>query len=144
MPSGFDRPSASSSKPQLGIGTDFDLGKSAWTTSSRIWGSSNSFLDASADDEPMKRTFWGLESDRLLLTANLLPQPHLSVKHPHQVMFRPNCSHLHCSRQLKLTTKMPCSRNCPGARCLPPLGFPPDSEDSLSPPQNKDRTKFWI
>ncbi|KIV85236.1 hypothetical protein PV11_00959 [Exophiala sideris] len=41
--SAFDR--TSSSRPQVGVGTDFDLGKNAWNSTSRIWGRGKSFLE---------------------------------------------------------------------------------------------------
>ncbi|KAI1617978.1 armadillo-type protein [Exophiala viscosa] len=47
--SAFDR--TSSSRPQLGAGTDFDLGKSAWNSTSRLWGRGKSFLE---DDQPTR------------------------------------------------------------------------------------------
>ncbi|KIX10017.1 uncharacterized protein Z518_01098 [Rhinocladiella mackenziei CBS 650.93] len=70
--SAFER--TSSSRPQLGIGTDFDLGKSAWNSSSRIWGTSKSFLDTGVDDEPMTRMRAG-EDETLGPPDHLLASP---------------------------------------------------------------------
>ncbi|OAP61070.1 hypothetical protein AYL99_03271 [Fonsecaea erecta] len=43
-----------SSKQPLGHGAEYDLGKSAWNASSRIWGTSKSFLDARGDSESIR------------------------------------------------------------------------------------------
>ncbi|KAJ9612264.1 mRNA binding protein puf3 [Cladophialophora chaetospira] len=39
---------------RLSTKADFELGKSAWNASSRIWGTSKSFLDGAGDDEPTR------------------------------------------------------------------------------------------
>ncbi len=41
---------------RLSTKADFELGKSAWNATSRIWGTSKSFLDGTVDDEQMRRT----------------------------------------------------------------------------------------
>ncbi|OCT55100.1 hypothetical protein CLCR_02749 [Cladophialophora carrionii] len=41
---------------RLSTKADYDLGKNAWNASSRIWGTSKSFLDGAVDDDPMRPT----------------------------------------------------------------------------------------
>ncbi|KIW97126.1 uncharacterized protein Z519_02518 [Cladophialophora bantiana CBS 173.52] len=43
-----------SSKQHLGQATDYELGKSAWNSSSRIWGTNKSFLEARIDNDPIR------------------------------------------------------------------------------------------
>ena len=40
---------------RLSTKADFELGKNAWNASSRIWGTSMSFLDGAVEDAPMRR-----------------------------------------------------------------------------------------
>lgn len=44
----------------MGIPPDFELAKTAWNSSSRIWGTGTSFMDAGLDDEPTRRTSLGV------------------------------------------------------------------------------------
>ncbi|KIW56838.1 hypothetical protein PV05_05459 [Exophiala xenobiotica] len=53
--SAYDR--TSSSRPQLGVGTDFDRGKSAWNSTSRIWGTKPGYGDEQpARPSPARQT----------------------------------------------------------------------------------------
>ncbi|OQV02064.1 Pumilio-family RNA binding repeat-containing protein isoform 4 [Cladophialophora immunda] len=52
-----------SSKQPLGQGADYELGKSAWNASSRIWGTSKSLLEARVDSEPIRRMLGPREAD---------------------------------------------------------------------------------
>ncbi|KAK5064643.1 hypothetical protein LTR84_000477 [Exophiala bonariae] len=50
------------SRPSLGIPPDFELAKTAWNSSSRIWGT-GTFIDTGLDGEPTRRMSYGLSPE---------------------------------------------------------------------------------